>query len=286
MNKNLLDLSGKIDELTVELLKTIDDVAESLKAPFFVVGAIARDIILTQGYGIETGRATQDFDLAVKVSDWNGYEQLREGLIASGKFIHDRKQAQRLIYKNKYPIDIIPFGAISGPDSLLSWPPEHDTIIDTHGFTEAYNNSITVRIQEEPIIDIQFVSLPGLAILKLISWNDNQLRRRKDAHDLLLIMRTYLDAGNLERLYDEEMDLVEGDFDYVRAGSRLLGRDIAKILSPDIREIIVNILIKETAEQTLYRLVEDMLDIGAESRVFENTLQLTKDLKTGILERQ
>ncbi len=62
MNENLLDLSEKIDGFTVEILDTIADVAESLKVPFFVVGAMARDIILTQGYGIETGRATQDID--------------------------------------------------------------------------------------------------------------------------------------------------------------------------------------------------------------------------------
>lgn len=141
-----------------------------------------------------------------------------------------------------------------------------------------------MRIQAEPIIDIQFVSLAGLVILKLISWNDNQVRRRKDAYDLSLIMRTYLDARNLERLYDQEVDLAEGDFDYVRAGSRLLDRDIAKILGPDIREMIVNILIKETGEQTLYRLVEDMLDMGSESGDFENALQLINDLKTGILD--
>ncbi len=58
MKENLLDLSGKIDGFTVEFLDTIADVAESFKVPFFVVGAMARDILLTEGYGIETGRAT------------------------------------------------------------------------------------------------------------------------------------------------------------------------------------------------------------------------------------
>ena len=285
MTKNLLDLSGKIDRLTVRLLKTVDDVAESFNIPFFVVGAIARDIILSQGYDIETGRATQDIDLAVQISEWNGYEQLKEGLIATGRFINDKKQAQRLIYDKFYPIDIIPFGLVSEPNGLFCWPSEHDTIFNTLGFDQAYQNSITVRMQAEPVIDIQFVSLPGLAFLKLISWNDNQPRRSKDAYDLLLLMRTYLDAGNQERLWDEEADLMVEDFDYVRAGSRLLGRDIAKILDPDIKETIVHILDRETEEQTFYRLVENMIGIGAESSDFEEALQLLKDLKTGILDR-
>ena len=262
MNENLLDLSEKIDGFTVEILDTIADVAESLRVPFFVVGAIARDIILTQGYGIETGRATQDIDLGVQVSDWDGYERLREGLIATGKFRRDKKQAQRLVYKEMLPIDVIPFGAIAEPDNRLSWPPEHDTTMSTLGFGAAYHTSISVRIRTKPALHIKFVSLPGLALLKIISWNENHVRRGRDAHDLLLLMRTYLDAGNQERLFNEERDLLGEDFDYVRAGSRLLGRDIAVILCPDIKETLVKILDEETGDQNQYRFVENMLDRG------------------------
>jgi len=285
MTKSLLDLSRTIDRFTVELLETIANVAESLNLHFFVVGAMARDIILLEGYGIQTGRATQDIDLGVQMSNWDSYERLREGLIATGKFRRDKKQAQRLESGESYPIDIIPFGAIAEPDDCLSWPPEHDTTMSTLGFEEAYNNSINVRMRTDPVLNIKFVSLPGLALLKIISWNDNQFRSGKDAHDLLLLMRTYLDAGNQERLWHEEGDLVGEDFDYVRAGSRLLGRDIAKILSPDIKEAVVKILDKETGEQSQYRLVENMMDKGSESSDFEEALQLLEDLKAGILER-
>ena len=285
MNKSLLDLSRIIDRFTVELFETIAEVAESLTVHFFVVGAMARDIILLKGYGIQTGRATQDIDLAVQVSSWDSYERLRAGLIATGKFRRDRKQAQRLECGKSYPIDIIPFGAIAEPDHCFSWPPEHDTTISTLGFEEAYNNSINVRMRTEPVLDIKFVSLPGLALLKIISWNDNKLRSGKDAHDLLLLMRTYLDAGNQERLWNEEADLVGEDFDYVPAGSRLLGRDIAKILSPDSKEAVAKILDKETGEQSQYRLVENMMDKHSEGRDFEEALQLLEDLKAGILER-
>jgi len=180
---------------------------------------------------------------------------------------------------------VIPFGAIAEPDDCLSWPPEHDTTMSTLGFEKAYHNSIAVRMRADPVLDIQFVSLPGLALLKIISWSDNQLRSGKDAHDLLLLMRTYLDAGNQERLWNEEGDLIGDDFDYVRAGSRLLGRDIATILSPDIKKAVVKILDNETGEQSQYRLVENMMGRGAESSDFEEVLQLLEDLKAGILER-
>ena len=35
MKRNLLDLSGKIDSLTIEILQAITKVAESLNTPFF-----------------------------------------------------------------------------------------------------------------------------------------------------------------------------------------------------------------------------------------------------------
>jgi predicted nucleotidyltransferase len=226
MKRNLLNLSGKIDSLTVELFETISDVAEFAKVPFFVVGATARDMILVYGYDIKTIRATHDIDFAVQVSDWSQYTKLIEGLLETGKF-RSKREIQRLTYKETLDIDIIPFGAISDQDNSFSWPPDNEIKMSILGFEEAYQTSITVRMREEPILDIKFVSLPGLALLKIISWNDNNLRRDKDAKDLLLLMRTYLEAGNHERLFNEHMDLVEvEDFDYVRAGSRLLGRDI------------------------------------------------------------
>jgi predicted nucleotidyltransferase len=98
-------------------------------------------------------------------------------------------------------------------------------------------------------------------------------------------MRTYLDAGNQDRLWNEEEDLVGEDFDYVRAGSRLLGRDIAAILSKEVKEAVIRILDKETGEQNQYRLVENMMDRGSDSGAFEEALQLLEEMKLGILEK-
>ncbi len=45
MNRNLLDLSGKINCFLKEIFETMADVANSAGIPFFVVGASARDIV-------------------------------------------------------------------------------------------------------------------------------------------------------------------------------------------------------------------------------------------------
>lgn len=66
MKENLLNLSGKIDKLTIEIFECIAHVADSLNIPIFVVGGTARDIILQYGYGILTTRATADIDFGVQ----------------------------------------------------------------------------------------------------------------------------------------------------------------------------------------------------------------------------
>ena len=64
---NLLDLSGKIDPLSVALFATLSEAADSLGIPFFVVGATARDMIFELGHGLPSRRATLDKDFGVRV---------------------------------------------------------------------------------------------------------------------------------------------------------------------------------------------------------------------------
>lgn len=287
MKENLLNLSGKIDNLTIEIFECIAHVADSLNIPFFVVGAAARDIILQYGYGILTTRATADIDFGVQVSDWEHYKQLRDGLISTGKFTSDKKKAQRILFEKNFPVDIIPFGAIANLDNSISWPPDHEMEMSTLGFEESYRHSLTVRLRSDPILDVQFSSLHGLALMKIISWHDRYPERKRDAKDIILLMRNYLDTGNEERIYNEEADLLEEeDFDYLRASARLLGRDIAAILNPKTAKTILEILDRETGKQDRYRLIEDMRDIsGGVNNNFEENLQLLEELKSGILEK-
>ena len=141
-----------------------------------------------------------------------------------------------------------------------------------------------VRLRSDPALDIPFATPAGLAIMKVIAWNDRSSHGNKDAGDLAFLIRTYLDAGNQDRLLNELPDLLaEDDFDYERAGARLLGRDMAKILSPDTKKVIFDILDRETKEQSQYRLVGDMMKgyaVGGDA--FEYYLRLLEALKEGI----
>jgi len=282
MSNILFDLSGKIDQQTVEALYTVKKVADSLNIPFFVVGASARDYILKHCYGIEPPRMTKDIDLGVEVASWEQFNQLTKSLMATGK-VYPTEERQRFRFDSVL-IDIVPFGPITDEKRRISWPPEHEIFMSMLGFKEAYEYSITVRLSSDPELDIKLPTLPGLALMKIISWMERYPERRKDADDLLLIMHKYEEAGNLDRLYEEGQDLLqEEDFDTRLASIRLLGRDMGRISDLDTLGTVRTILDSETGEQPQYRLVTDMIRSSIMfDENFDEILLQVEQLRKGI----
>ncbi|HLA01033.1 MAG TPA: nucleotidyl transferase AbiEii/AbiGii toxin family protein [Thermodesulfovibrionales bacterium] len=285
MSSILFNLSGKIDQHTVEALSIVKKVADSMNIPFFVVGASARDYILKHCYGIEPPRMTRDIDLGVEVASWEQFNQLKESLIATGKFSPGKKEPQRFLFDSVI-VDIVPFGPIADKDKRISWPPEHEIFMSMLGFKEAYEYSITVRLSSDPELDIKLPTLPGLALMKVISWKEKYPERKRDAEDLLLIMQKYEYAGNFDRLYAEEQDLLQEEiFDTRLAGIRLLGRDMARIADPDTLRTVKTILDSETGERPRYRLVADMIRSSLMFDAnFEHILLQVEKLRQGIVE--
>jgi predicted nucleotidyltransferase len=284
---NLLDLSKKIDPLSVALFATVSEAAGSLGLEFFLIGASARDLIFELVHGLPSKRATLDRDFGFRVSGWDEFEKLRKSLLASGLF-KETREVRRLLYRGELHVDILPFGGIAGTRGEIRWPPGEDVVMSVAGFEDAYRSALTVRVRAAPPLDILVASIPGLTILKLISWADRPHERQRDAIDLAFILERYLDAGNNERLFEEHIDLTEDEnFDYVRAGARLLGRDVAKIGSPDTLGRIREILAKEIADEGQHLLIQNMIpagtlsDGGGEKR-FDELLALLRELARGL----
>jgi len=284
MSGILLDLSGKINPSHVEVLSIIRDIAASLRIPFFIVGASARDYILDHVYNRPAVRMTMDVDIGVKVESWEQYEKIVNALLKTGKFTQDKRN-HRFLYGD-VKVDIVPFGSLADKEKNIHWPPDQTTIMSVLGFQEAYEHSITIILRTEPLLEIRIPTLAGLALIKLISWADAYPRRQRDAEDLEFIMHHYEEAGNLERLFEIEPALMEEEnFDARIAGIRLLGRDMAVIADPETRTVISSILNRETGEQRQYRLVTDMTRARSTMEgAFEEGLKLVEKLKRGFVE--
>lgn len=252
------NLFGSIDPALRDILALVHREASARGILFFVIGATARDILLTHCHAIKGYRLTRDLDIGIKVADWSEFQKLSEALIATGSFTADR-EPNRLMYGG-FPVDIVPYGGISPDNRTISWPPDHQVVMSIMGFQEAYDYSLMVRLSDVPLIDVRLPTIPGMVLMKLISWHERYPERPKDAEDLLFMMEHYVESGNQDRLYGEEIELLQAeDFDQTLAGIRLLGRDLAFMAAGATAEVVSNILATESDEQGNLRLIRQMV---------------------------
>ena len=245
-----LALSVPPTEDFMRVVRDLHKAATRLGIPFFLAGAAARDIVLVNHWGQSPGRATADIDFAFAVNTWAEFEQLREDLLATGRFERVAHKEQRLLYTEpeygfQLPVDFIPFRGVASETLTISWPPEGDFVMNVAGFEEALASALCIEL--EPGLAISVASLPGLAILKVVAWADRHLQNNKDAADLYKILTSFESAGNQDRIFDEELELLETvAFDLTLAGAHLLGRDAARIADSAASRQIVNLLSSET----------------------------------------
>ncbi|MBW2202217.1 MAG: nucleotidyl transferase AbiEii/AbiGii toxin family protein, partial [Deltaproteobacteria bacterium] len=208
--------------------------------------------------------------IAVFIENWNQFKRLKDKLIGTTDFSPTR-ETQRLLFKKRLPVDIVPFGGVAEKGDFIEWPPDRSFKMSVVGFQECYQHVVQVRISDKPKLAINVASLAGLAILKLISWDENSDRRQKDALDLVFIIQNYLDAGNLERFFEEALDIVDSsDYNYEAGSARLLGRDILRIAFSTTMAKLIEILKRESQSKQGHRIAMDVLQ---GSRFVEKTYE-------------
>ncbi|WP_062119991.1 hypothetical protein [Collimonas pratensis] len=116
-----------LDPVTLAILNALHLIAARHKASYCIIGATARDILMTHVFGIDQGRATRDVDFAIALKDWRQFDLIKNAFIDSGDFQPVTGTAHRLHYKpgefgSGYPLDLIPFGAIEQDKNEIAWP--------------------------------------------------------------------------------------------------------------------------------------------------------------------
>lgn len=236
----------RLDSVMVEVLRHVDRVARDLTVDYFVVGAMARDILLAGVFGLSAGRATRDVDLAVAMRGWREFEAMKARLVQTEAFRSDDRIAQRLYYRpgsaaRGYPLDLIPFGGVEQPGTTIAWPPDGAVVMNVTGYAETFADAVLVQV--EPGFTLRVASLAGLAILKLIAWADRGAGDPRDAIDLATLLREYGAAGNEDRLYGAEIGVLEAvGYDFDLAGARLLGVDAGRIAAASTQKQILAVL--------------------------------------------
>ena len=250
-----------LNPIAVSVIREVDAVAQALHLSYFLIGAMARDVLLGHVFGLDTGRATRDMDFAFALAGWEQFQQLQERLIAGGHFVAVRDIMHRLLFRPgsdalEYIVDLLPFGGVEQPAHTIAWPPDMQILMNVAGYRDVLETAPLVQVATGLIIRV--VSLPGLAMLKLFAWQDRGLEGGKDAIDLVTLCQKYSEAADNEnRLFGEDLVAFQAvDFNMELAGAWLLGKDMAATASPQIRVQLQGLLSDAHVSK---RLVNDMV---------------------------
>lgn len=252
------DLTAKIERVHQLALGTIGRAAAAVNADWFLTGAMARDWVFTLINGIDTLRATRDADIGIALSGWDEFERVRTHILAEGEFDPDRIQ-HRLNHRQVrgFHIDLVPFGRLGGANAEIAWPPNQDIVMNVIGFEEAYKAAITVLADVN--LPVKLASPSGLMLMKVFAWEDRKHLQPvgKDAQDIRLLLTRYETVAG-RSLHDVAglMDVVDYDADL--AAARLLGRDVADLLSAASSEVLLPILDRELAADSTNLLIEQL----------------------------
>jgi predicted nucleotidyltransferase len=249
-----------VDPLTLIVIGEVRRAAEGRGIPVFVVGAVARIILLENVHGLKAGRTTTDVDFAFALDDWAQFQQIKASLLENPGFNASEHVAHRLYFRapgveHSYKVDLIPFGGVETSPNTIAWPPDAAIMMNVAGFGDAFDAAVTVEVN--PGIEIAVASLPGIATLKLFAWADRRKESPKDALDLLALLRSYHEAGNENRIYEDAEALAALEavgYDPELAGAWLLGKDVAAMVSASTISGLGALLNGTTRDQ----LIEDM----------------------------
>ncbi len=249
-----------------EVLDVLVPFFKQSETEFYIIGATARDIILSGVYNESIIRSTNDLDIAIAIPDWSKFQEISTGICAMNGFEKSREQAQRFVYKAMLLLDIVPFGEVAGEEQSIFWPPDHSTKMSVAGFSEILKNTLDITIDKA--ITIRVASLAGVFILKLNAWDDRHLLGNKDADDIATILSSYYDI-NEQRVATDHFDLYDivHNFRFV-AGATLLGRDIKQLLKDD-----------QATVDSLHKILQAEIQKYEDSHLINQMLESHKFLK-------
>ncbi len=286
MTSTLLELKKPLDESLVRLLLDLDRVLAGEGLPYLLAGAMARDVLLVHGFGCTpSSRRTLDVDFGVMLPDWPSFDRLQASLVASGSFHLDPQAEQRVAHVDpvtgaRTQVDLVPFGAITGPDGTLSWPPKHEQAMRVLGYASAM--AAAYRLPLGQGVEVPIASSAGLVLLKFAAWADRGLEREgRDAVDLrtLLICHEEVLQAELFTTYFEVLE--EYAHEPPLTGAHVLGQEVAALAEPALRALIETHLGTERRVHLLTQMIrgESPLDRDA---VFQEAERLLGAFERGL----
>lgn len=218
----MIDLSASTEPdlvLAAKVLARVDAVARAVAVDYIVVGATARTILSIGLVGGPPERATRDIDIAAAMGTWDDFELFVSRLERAHSFLVEGVE-----------VDVVPYGGIEEEDRTILWPDDHR--MNVRGLSEAVASAEPVLLPGGLVTKVP--SVPALALLKLLTWWDRRAKTTHDAIDLGTMIGWYSSGPYRDRLYDEELEVLERhSYDPALAGAWLLGSHMPGLLDPE-----------------------------------------------------
>ena len=155
-------------------------------------------------------------------------------------------------------VDIVPFGTIAHQE-LLAWPPDGHPVMSVRCFEDVMSHADTVTVDNT--FSFHLASLSGQFLIKLDAWLDRHTLTKKDASDMVHILRNVYMAYALSRqALPPEINIEVGEFDIVVAGAEWIASDLCFILSKEHRRFYATMLQNEVNQEENSELINDLLD--------------------------
>ncbi len=263
-----------------EMLEALERGLKKFGIDFFLVGAVARDVWMTAINNFAPSRITRDIDFGVYINENGSYNALREYLIDVEGFSPYKGNDFVLVWKGGVQVDLLPFGAIEQDGVEI-----HGTdagSISLPGFKEIYDYGLPEAELEGKHL-FKFCTLPGIVLLKLMSYEDRPEVRRDDIKDISMVITRFFNMYS-SQIYENHSDLFGSDANLVKIGTRVIGREIGKIakVNPDLFSRVDNLLEQNTTNFSSSEIAKIMAEYF-DNTVAEN-MALLQELRKGLLE--
>ncbi len=252
----------KIREQYGSIIDAQQITSEVLGIKFILIGAQSRNV--WSSHLNRNKRETRDIDYFVQLRDYSEWQTMREYLVDNFGVVPDSKKPYRFKLNNQ-EFDILPFGNFIVNDEIIL----DDKLrpFSVMGFQDIADKGAI------ELGDNWIVTLPGLCVLKLISYSEKPDERSRDFDDFLFLLFNLTDIYG-DSIYDDEyfLNQMRNGIDIEISSAYKLGNEMSDIIQQNnlIRKKILAVLNKE-----LYGLHTD--EIIAEYRNGKsNSQELTK----------
>ena len=221
---------GALALTEIDALTEFLDIARDFPMEVLLIGTMARRFGFDLPRNLAPSR-TQDWDFALRLSDWAAYTTFLERLQAAGYRVNEGRGTA--IHRSGVIFDLIPCGQVQ-VDGQIRHPDNPRSAMDARVYDEAWGQPI--NCEPHPGLRLCLADPCAWAAIKLIAWEERG--DNKHVRDVLHVMQ-HFDTTDGEAMWEASP---EPDWSQIQASDAspwLFGRAIAARLSPALCQRLV-----------------------------------------------